>query len=86
MAMNRIQFQKGLSFDEFLKQYGKEEQCERALVAMRWPQGYQCLHCQSKRFAMTHNGRKLWECLDCGYQASSIVGTIMEATKLPLRK
>lgn len=86
MAMNRIQFQKGLSFDEFLKHYGSEEQCEESLVAMRWPQGYQCLHCQSKRFALTHNGRKLWECLDCGYQSSSIVGTIMEATKLPLRK
>lgn len=86
MAKNKVQFQKGLSMDEFLKLYGSDEQCEDALVAMRWPQGYQCSRCECKRVAMTHNGRKLWECLACGYQCSAIAGTIMEATKLPLRK
>ena len=35
---------------------------------------------------MTRNGagRQLWECLICGYQSSSIVGTVFEHTKLPL--
>jgi len=33
---------------------------------------------------MTYNGRRIWECLDCGYQCSSIVGTVFEHTKLRL--
>ena len=86
MAMNKVQFQKGLSLDGFFKKYGSETQCEEALVAARWPQGYACPRCSCKRVAMTHNGRRLWECLDCGYQCSAIAGTVMEATKLPLRK
>ena len=31
MAMNRIQFQAGLSLTQFLEQYGTEERCEQAL-------------------------------------------------------
>jgi hypothetical protein len=53
---------------------------------MRWPQGYQYQRCQSQRIAISHNGRKLWEFLECGYQCSSIAGTIIEAIKSPLRK
>ena len=86
MAMNKVQFQKGLSFDDFLKRYGTEEQCEKELTTTRWPQGYACPRCECKRVAMTHNGRRLWECLSCGYQCSAIAGTVMAATKLPLRK
>lgn len=37
MAMNRIQFQAGLSLPEFLKDYGTEAQCEQVLQAVRWP-------------------------------------------------
>jgi len=86
MAINKIQFQKGLSLSGFLNQYGTELQCEAALIAMRWPQGYQCARCACKRVSITHNGRRLWECLNCGYQSSVIAGTIMESTKLPLTK
>ena len=35
MAMNRIQFQPGLSMPEFIKDYGREAQCEQALEAAR---------------------------------------------------
>ena len=37
MAMNRVQFQAGLSMAEFMDRYGSEEQCEAALAASRWP-------------------------------------------------
>ncbi len=40
MAMNRIQFQPGLSLTQFLEQYGTEERCEQALEQGRWPEGY----------------------------------------------
>lgn len=35
MAMNRIQFQRGLSMPEFLKRYGAEAQCAAALEQAR---------------------------------------------------
>ena len=38
MAMNRVQFQRGLSMVEFMQRYGTERQCEQALEAVRWPQ------------------------------------------------
>ncbi|TAM80166.1 MAG: IS1595 family transposase [Candidimonas sp.] len=84
MAMNKIQFQAGLSMREFQRRYGTDEQCEAALFASRWPAGWSCPRCQGTRYACTHNGRRLWECLGCGYQCSSIVGTVFEHTKLPL--
>lgn len=84
MAMNKIQFQAGLSMRDFQRQYGTDEQCEAAVFASRWPQGWNCPRCAGARYACTHHGRKLWECLGCGYQCSSIVGTVFEHTKLPL--
>jgi hypothetical protein len=51
MAMNRIQFQLGLSLAEFLEQYGTEERCEQALDQARWPDGYRCeLHKYALRY------------------------------------
>ena len=87
MPINAIQFQHGLSLPEFQALYGSEDQCERAVVAARWPQGWRCAHCGCKRYFLTRNGsgRQLWECFICGYQSSSIVGTVMEHTHLALR-
>ena len=45
MAMNQVQFQKGLSLTEFLSSYGSEELCERALERSRWPCGFSCPKC-----------------------------------------
>ena len=87
MPMNAIQFQPGLSLVRFEALYGTEQQCERALAAARWPQGFRCARCACKRFFLTRSstGRQLWECFVCGYQSSSTAGTVMEHTHLPLR-
>lgn len=86
MAINQVQFQAGLCLHEFFERYGTEGQCEAALVASRWPQGWHCARCSCSRSFQTQNrgGRPLWECFVCGYQSSSIVGTVFEHTKLPL--
>ena len=86
MAVNQIQFQAGLSVREFFERYGSEEQCEAALAAARWPQGWRCARCSCCRSFRTQNrtGRPLWECFVCGYQSSVTVGTVFEHTKLPL--
>ena len=88
MSQNVIQFQHGLSWAQFHDCYGSEAQCEAAVVAARWPRGWRCAHCGCKRFFHTRNGhgRLLWECFVCGYQSSSIAGTVMEHTKVPLTK
>ena len=39
MAMNRVQFQPGLSLPAFLELFGAERQCEAALEKTRWPEG-----------------------------------------------
>lgn len=57
MSMNRIQFQPGLSLRDFQKRYCTDEQCERAVFAARWPQGWHCARCGCTRSFMTRNGR-----------------------------
>lgn len=85
MAMNRIQFQPGLSMPEFLKQYGTEPQCEHVLTNLRWPEGFRCPQCGSAEHAAFRDGRrKVFQCGDCRHQTSVIAGTVFQGTKLPL--
>jgi hypothetical protein len=57
MPMNRVQFQPGLSMFEFLDRYGTEQQCEDAVFAMRWPDGFVCPRCGSKESFGFRRGR-----------------------------
>jgi hypothetical protein len=85
MTMNKIQFQPGLSMQEFLKNYGTEAQCEQALEVVRWPAGFQCSRCADKAHSVLRDGsRKVFQCGACRYQASLIAGTVFQGTKLPL--
>ncbi len=83
MAKNQVQFQKGISLPQFLKQYGTEEQCRNALFQWRWPGGFICPvgghagHCEL-------SGRSVYQCHCCHRQTSVTSGTIFEYTKLPL--
>ena len=49
MAMNRIQFQAGMSMPVFFRLYGTEPQCEAALFQSRWPSGFCCPRCGPAR-------------------------------------
>jgi hypothetical protein len=40
MARNKVQFQKGLSEADFEAIYGTEEKCRAAVIASRWPNGF----------------------------------------------
>jgi hypothetical protein len=59
MAMHKVQFQKGLSLDRFLKLYESEGQCADAVAVARWLDGDQCSRCECKRVAMTQKGHRL---------------------------
>lgn len=77
MAMNRVQFQPGLSMAEFMDQYGTDAQCEEALVAARWPQGFACPACGAPAScSFRRQGRLYWQCSSCRHQCSVISGTI----------
>ena len=83
MARNPVQFQKGISLNEFLSLYGTEDQCFDALYRWRWPNGFLCPHCgHDKGCQLT--SRKLQQCNQCHRQTSVTAGTLFDSTKLAL--
>ena len=86
MAMNRVQFQPGLSMSAFFDLYGTEPQCEAALIAARWPGGFVCPHCaDTSHCVLRVRHRPTFQCLGCRQQTSIIAGTLFHSTKLALR-
>lgn len=87
MAINKIQFQRGLSMTEFMDRYGSEAQCEQALMASRWPDGFVCPRCDTDAHTpFRREGLLYLQCSACRHQCSLIAGTIFEHTKLELRR
>ena len=84
MAMNRIQFQQGMSLPEFMRTFGTEEQCAQAVFLARWPEGFRCPRCQSSAHCRIGPGGRLYQCNACHHQTSLIAGTLFASTKLPL--
>ncbi|MCR2831982.1 IS1595 family transposase [Acidithiobacillus ferrooxidans] len=85
MAMNRVQFQKGLSLPEFIQRFGTEEQCAAALETARWPDGFHCPQCDGTQHSVLKSGsRKTFQCSHCRHQTSLIAGTLFQGTRLPL--
>jgi len=85
MAINQVQFQRGLPMAEFMGRYGTQEQCHAALVATRWPNGFVCGECDCTRHSTFLRGRlRYWQCSACREQTTVTCGTVFQATKLPL--
>lgn len=81
---NAIQFQKRLSVRESQVLYGREAQCEDALVQIRWPHGLRCPRCEVASHGLVYGRRiRRYQCRQCGHQTPVTARTIMEATKLP---
>lgn len=87
MAMNRVQFQAGLSMAEFMQQYGTEAKCYRSLYRSRWPHGFSCPECGKRaRSRFRRQGRVYYQCRACRHQTTLTSGTLFEGSKLPLTK
>ena len=85
MAMNRIQFQPGLSLPAFLQHFGTEAQCAATLEQARWPHGFRCPRCDQADHYVLHGGtRKTFQCQTCRLQTSLIAGTVFQSTHLAL--
>ena len=83
MAKNKIQYQQGSSLFELADRYGTEGQCETALLNWRWPQGFSCPKCLSKKCCKLKS-RRLYQCNNCHTQTSITSNTLFSNTKLPL--
>ena len=86
MCKNKVQFQKGLSLPDFMDKFGAEAQCETALEAAKWPNGFSCSYCGHHSFSRLTRGRAKRQCNKCKHQTSLMSGTIFHDTKLPLTK
>lgn len=85
MAMNWVQFQRGLSMSAFQNRYGTERACEEAVLNARWPNGFVCSRCEGTTCCrFERGGRSFWQCSGCRHQCSLLAGTIFDNTKLPL--
>ena len=85
--MNAIQFQPGLSLNDFLEQFGTEEQCAAALEQSRWPSGFTCPVCGGTAHSVVwHDRVKTFQCCSCRQQTTLTAGTIFHSTKLSLKK
>ena len=80
-----IQFQKGLSLDNFLENYATDEQCFEILLKLRWPDGFECNRCGCKSHCHLKRNQ-LFQCNSCRSQISITSGTIFHSTNLPLKK
>jgi hypothetical protein len=87
MAMNLVQFQKGVSMGEFMIRFGTEEKCQAYVEKARWPRGYCCPICQYTGYSIVWHGKvKTFQCGTCRHQTTLGSGTIFEHTKLPFQK
>ena len=87
MAMNQVQFQRGLSLAEFMQRFGSDEAFEATLIQSRWPQGFICPDCgRGVHSAFRREGRLYWQCSACRHQCSVISGTIFASSKLGLSR
>lgn len=76
------------NFFDLTARYPDEESAEAYFVRMRWPYGPRCTKCHSANVYDCHSSRRqtLWKCRDCGRQFTVTSGTVMEGTRIPLRK
>jgi transposase-like protein len=79
------------TFYSLTEKYPDEASAEAYFVAKRWPKGVACPKCGTEdvlRGTQENRRRQLWYCHNekCEYMFSVTSGTVMEDTKLPLRK
>lgn len=67
---------------ELERRFSTDQACRDYLLSLRWPGGFVCPRCGSRKAWPT--GRGLWHCGECRHQASVTAGTIFQDTHLPL--
>ncbi|MFM9281891.1 IS1595 family transposase, partial [Paenibacillus jiagnxiensis] len=82
-----MEVQAETELQSFSSRYHNEQDCMKALIAMKWPNGFVCPRCAHTRCSrLTSRRIPMFECARCAHQTSALVGTIFERTHLPLTK
>ena len=77
--------QQPLSLNQFQRKFASKEACHSHLFIMEWPKGFHCAKCEYDQYYETKTRKlNLYECRQCGYQATVIIGTVMEKTRVDL--
>lgn len=83
--ISRWKYDRPPSLQRFMADFPDDDACAAWLSQRRWPDGFFCPGCDSKRAWRLESKTWTWECADCGRQTSATAGTIMHGTHLPLR-
>lgn len=71
---------------KFMERYGPEAQCQEALVAARWPEGFECLRCRGgSSTTFQRHGRQYLQCRSCRHKTTVTSGTVFDSSQLGLR-
>jgi transposase-like protein len=70
---------------EFQRVFPSDEACAKYLEQLRWPDGFECPKCKSKRDPWTFEGRiHVLRCSACRSDISLLAGTVMQGTHIEL--
>lgn len=70
---------------EFQQWFSDEKACVDYLYQSRWPEGFVCPKCGSRRRPYSIEAYRRLECAGCKHQTSVTAGTVMHGTRIPLR-
>jgi len=73
-----------MTFDEFIKRFGTEEDCRDYLFSLRWANNFVCPKCNHNEYWTVN--KILYTCKNCRHQTSVIAGTIFQDTHKTIRQ
>lgn len=72
---------------DIIQKFSTEKACRKHLAKVRFPKGVPCVKCGAEpRRVSRIKTRDLYQCLECGYQYSPLVGTVFTDSHIPLTK
>lgn len=84
--MSRMGTPKGMNLSKLLDEYADESKSREYLEGLRWPDGATCPRCGGTKSISTIGTSGIYECVPCHYQFTVRVGTVLQDSKLALRK
>ena len=78
---------KGVGLENLFEMFPDETTSCRWFEQQRWPDGVRCAHCDGDQVARVASGKPMpWRCRPCRKYFSVRTGTVMERSKITLRK
>ena len=80
-------FRRGIGIIELLELFPDDDAAQAWFEDIRWPEGRTCAKCGGERTREVPNAKPMpYWCSDCRQYFSVKLGTVMEASNIPLRK